>query len=151
MSIGALPSGWVQKNSNSRLGYFYFYNIETGVSQWERPSAPPTSVRASHLLVKHRDSRNPSSWREREIRRTKEEAIAILKGFEQQLANGASFDELARQYSDCSSAKKGGDLGVFDRGKMQRPFEDAAFALKVGQMSGVVESDSGVHLILRTA
>lgn len=53
--------------------------------------------------------------------------------------------------SDCSSAKRGGDLGLFGRGAMQKPFEDAAFALKVGGLSQPVDTDSGVHIILRTA
>jgi NIMA-interacting peptidyl-prolyl cis-trans isomerase 1 len=57
---------------------------------------------------------------------------------------------LARASSDCSSAKNGGDLGFFPRGAMQRPFEDATFALEVGQMSGIVETASGLHLIIRT-
>ena len=60
------------------------------------------------------------------------------------------FRSLAKEFSDCSSAKKGGDLGEFGTGEMQRPFEEATFALKVGEMSDVVETDSGVHLILRT-
>jgi NIMA-interacting peptidyl-prolyl cis-trans isomerase 1 len=72
--------------------------------------------------------------------------------YREQIVSGkASFAELAQQYSDCSSAKKGGDLGPFGRGAMQRPFEQAAFALKVGELSEPVVSDSGVHIILRTA
>ena len=58
---------------------------------------------------------------------------------------------LAERESHCSSAKNGGDLGPFGRGKMQKVFEEASFALKVGELSGLVESDSGVHIILRTA
>lgn len=53
--------------------------------------------------------------------------------------------------SDCSSAHKGGDLGFFGRGQMQRPFEEATFALPVGGLSGIVQTDSGAHIILRTA
>lgn len=63
----------------------------------------------------------------------------------------ASFAELAQNYSDCSSARRGGDLGPFSRGAMQRPFEEAAFALKVGELSEAVDTDSGVHIIMRTA
>jgi peptidyl-prolyl cis-trans isomerase NIMA-interacting 1 len=61
------------------------------------------------------------------------------------------LQELAKTESDCSSAKHGGDLGFFGRGQMQRAFEEAAFALNVGQMSGIIDTDSGLHLILRTA
>ena len=66
------------------------------------------------------------------------------------MSGEATFEELASKYSDCSSAKKGGDLGPFGRGQMQKPFEDASFALKVGDMSETVVTDSGVHIILRT-
>lgn len=51
--------------------------------------------------------------------------------------------------SDCSSARKRGDLGVFGHGDMQQAFEEAAFALEPGQISGVVDTASGLHLIQR--
>lgn len=76
----------------------------------------------------------------------------MLVDFQQRIEEGrVSFTELASKESDCSSAKRGGDLGYFHRGQMQKPFEDAAFALKVGELSQPVWTDSGVHLILRTA
>ena len=59
------------------------------------------------------------------------------------------FMAIARTESDCSSAQKGGDLGFFERGQMQKSFEDASFALKPGELSDVVDSDSGIHVILR--
>lgn len=54
-------------------------------------------------------------------------------------------------FSDCSSARSGGDLGFFGKGQMQKPFEDNTYALQVGQLSDIVSTDSGKHLILRTA
>lgn len=61
------------------------------------------------------------------------------------------FAALASKESDCSSAARGGDLGPFGRGQMQKPFEDATYALRVGEISQVVSTDSGLHIILRTA
>ena len=67
------------------------------------------------------------------------------------MSGEVGFAELASKESDCGSAKRGGDLGLFGRGQMQKPFEDATFALEVGQLSEPVQSDSGTHLIMRTA
>ena len=73
-------------------------------------------------------------------------------GYRDQIVSGqATFEELASQFSDCSSAKRGGDLGPFGRGQMQKPFEDATYSMKVGELSEPVDTDSGVHIILRTA
>ena len=78
--------------------------------------------------------------------------IFYFVGYKNQIVKGEKqFNELAAQFSDCSSAKRGGDLGLFGRGQMQKPFEDATFALKIGQLSDIVDTDSGVHIILRTA
>ena len=57
----------------------------------------------------------------------------------------------AAERSDCSSCKNNGDLGNFGRGMMQKPFEDASFGLNVGEMSSIVSTDSGFHLIYRIA
>lgn len=85
------------------------------------------------------------------ITRTKDEAVELIQKYIEQIKSGdEAFESLASQFSDCSSAKNGGDLGLFGRGQMQKPFEDASFALKVGDMSGPVFTDSGVHIILRT-
>lgn len=109
-------------------------------------------VRVQHLLVKHAGSRNPSSWKSPTITRTKAEALRILASHREAIVSGrVDFAALARTESDCSSAQKGGDLGYFTRGRMHKPFEDAAFDLSVGELSGFVETDSGVHVIRRTA
>lgn len=71
-------------------------------------------IRASHLLIKHRDSRRPSSWREAEITRSKEEAYEILRAHEKRIQSGeASLGDIAVSESDCSSARKKGDLYVY--------------------------------------
>lgn len=76
-----LPDGWVMRTSKS-TGKAYYYNVETNESQWDKPGcgAQEGKVRASHLLVKHNESRRPSSWRQDKITRSKDEALGILKG-----------------------------------------------------------------------
>lgn len=59
------------------------------------------------------------------------------------------FTTIAQTESDCSSARNGGNLGDFSRGQMQKSFEDASFNLQVNQLSELVDSDSGIHIILR--
>ena len=59
------------------------------------------------------------------------------------------FKKIAREFSDCRSANRCGDLGAFKRGAMQKHFEDASFVLKIGEFSDIVDTDSGLHLIYR--
>ncbi|XP_028172765.1 putative peptidyl-prolyl cis-trans isomerase dodo [Ostrinia nubilalis] len=159
-----LPEGWEARKSRS-TGLTYFLNKHTKKSQWDKPDGPaplvddpedddsaPKEVRCSHILVKHVGSRRPSSWREQEITRSIYQAMDLIRDYRQKIVNKeATFEELAREFSDCSSAKRDGDLGFFKRGQMQKPFEDEAFSLKVGQLSHPTETQSGVHIILRTA
>ncbi len=121
----------------------------------------PSLVRASHILLKHRDSRKPVSHRG-PITRTREEAregvlkqLHLLDEVKAKSSDGSDelrsrFAEIASGMSDCTSSKRGGDLGPFDFKTMQPKFSEAAFALKVGEISDLVETDSGVHIILRT-
>lgn len=75
------------------LGMHYYLNVHTKESQWDLPTSPaepassqgPSQVQASHLLVKHNKSRRPSSWREENITRSKEESYKILDGFKRQV------------------------------------------------------------------
>ncbi|KAH8119735.1 rotamase-domain-containing protein [Phellopilus nigrolimitatus] len=159
---------WEVRMSRSRRQP-YFFNTQTQESSWTTPDGlsideiktlqgadllmgeKPAQVRASHLLVKHRGSRRPSSWREEKITRSKEEAIELLHQYAVQIdGNADKFADLASKYSDCSSHGNDGDLGWFQQGMMQKPFEDATYGLKIGQISDVISTDSGVHLILRT-
>lgn len=87
-----------------------------------------SQITASHILVEK-----------------EHEAEDLLK----KLAAGESFEALARQYSQCPSGKQGGMLGTFGKGQMVKPFEDAAFALKSGEISKPVRTQFGYHLIKR--
>lgn len=124
----------------------------------------PVEVHALHILVKHQDSRRPASWRQDPIVIPKSVAFEKIKSIRKSIVQAVTdsdytvesevilrerFENLAKEESDCTSAKRGGDLGVFPRGKMQPSFEKAAFGLKVNEMSGPIESDSGIHIILR--
>jgi len=180
MAEAGLPPGWEVRHSNSK-NLPYYFNEADKLSRWEPPQGtdteklksymathhsapiirpdPPSNgvihdgkIRASHLLVKHRDSRRPSSWREAEITRSKDDAMAILLAHEARIRSGqTSLGDLAISESDCSSARKMGDLGYFGKGDMQKEFEEAAFALKPGEVSHVVATASGLHLIERLA
>lgn len=109
-------------------------------AQNEKRFTVPEERRASHILVKADKSAPPS---EREKAKAKaEKLLADVK------KNPASFADVARKNSDDpGSAERGGDLDFFGRGAMVKPFEEAAFALKQGEISGVVESDFGYHVI----
>ncbi|KAG0211577.1 peptidyl-prolyl cis-trans isomerase ssp-1 [Mortierella sp. GBAus27b] len=168
-----LPDNWELRWSRTR-NLPYFYNRKSSESCWQAPEgidpsvmiafqndyqqqqqqqqdSAKKSVRVSHLLVKHAGSRRPSSWRQETITRTKDEALQRLLEFQAKIKAGeADLGTLAEAESDCSSARKRGDLGFFEKGHMQPPFEKASFALQVDELSEPVWTDSGVHLILRT-
>jgi parvulin-like peptidyl-prolyl isomerase len=114
-----------------------------------------SEVRCAHLLIKHSGSRNPVSRRTNQsVTLAPAEAMAELMEYEIKIKHEGiheAFPKYAHERSDCSSFSRNGDLGSFGRGAMQQPFEDASFALAVGEMSGIVSTDSGYHLIYRIA
>ena len=112
----------------------------------------PSHVRAAHLLIKHTGSRNPVSRRTGQpVTLSPADAQQELQSYEAKLqsADANAFGQAAHQRSDCSSFSRNGDLGEFGRGDMQQAFETAAFALQPGEMSSIVSTDSGYHLIYR--
>ena len=100
----------------------------------------PEERRAAHILIAVK-----ASAPQAEQDKAKAKAEQVLQQVRQ---DPAKFSELARKYSqDPGSASKGGDLGYFGRGMMVKPFDAAAFSLKVGDISGLVKSDFGFHII----
>ena len=107
MSETGLPAGWEVLLSRSK-DLPYYYNAETQTSSWEPPTGSnidllknyvvshfgqakgSEKVRASHLLVKHRDSRRPASWKDPEITRSKDEAKSLILSHEARIRSGAT-------------------------------------------------------------
>jgi peptidyl-prolyl cis-trans isomerase C len=101
----------------------------------------PEQIQASHILL----SLEPEA--SDEVKKEKQSELqAVLK----KIKKGDDFAELARKYSDCPSKDKGGDLGSFPRGAMVKAFEDVAFNLKKDEVSDVVETQFGFHIIKLT-
>lgn len=72
-----------------------------------------------------------------------------IKDLQKKLSEGVSFEQLAKDFSKCPSGRDGGNLGEFGKGMMVKPFEVAAFALQVGEVSQAVKTQFGYHLIKR--
>ena len=133
-AVKALEMGEVSKPVETPFGYHIIKRQKV------------EEIHARHILIMHEGSRRkPSS-----VTRTEDEARKLIGEIAEKLKGGADFADLARQYSECPSGKrKGGDLGTFGKGKMAPPFEKAAFALEENQISDIVETDFGFHLIQR--
>ena len=95
-------------------------------------------VRASHILVSVDPKKDPPQ---------NAESRKKIEDIQQKLKKGEDFSALAKEYSQCPSGSEGGDLGYFQRGKMVEPFEQAAFALGPGEVSDIVQTKFGYHLI----
>ncbi len=107
---------------------------------------PIVRIGVSHVLVPYKGAERAAD----DVAHTKDEAKALAQRIlELAKQPDADFGALARKYSSCTSAAKGGDLGVFERGKMVPEFDDAAFALKVGDIA-FAETPFGFHVIKRT-
>jgi hypothetical protein len=101
--------------------------------------APGLRIRARHVLVEYPQGATDGQ---------RDSVRALADDIRERAVAGEDFAGLARQYSaDPGSAQQGGDLGWFERGRMVRPFEDAAFALSPGEVSEVVETPFGLHVI----
>ena len=98
----------------------------------------PEQIKASHILIKVDAKADEAK---------KTEARKKIEEVQQKLKDGGDFADLAKEYSEGPSSAKGGDLGYFKRGQMVKPFEEAALALKPNEVSDVVETRFGYHLI----
>ena len=100
------------------------------------------TVTASHILIKTQDDNGKelSDEEKSKAKKTAEEVLAKIKA-------GEDFAKLAKEYSQDSSASNGGELGTFGRGQMVQEFEDASFSMKAGEVSDIVKTQYGYHII----
>ncbi|HET9528937.1 MAG TPA: peptidylprolyl isomerase [Blastocatellia bacterium] len=135
-----------------------FYEAEKFNPEYAAIFKAPEMVQASHILIASRRSMIASEIRSRrnaapneidslvseEVERRRQRALAILG----RARKGADFFRLAREHSDDPATReRGGDLGLFTRDAHTKPFDDAAFALRPGQISDIIETEYGFHII----
>lgn len=136
----ALPVGGISDPVDQPDGFVV-------IERMSDPVAGPEKVAAKHILIGYKDS--PKSVgnvtrSETEARALAEQVLQLVK------APDADWDAIAKQYTDEAPGKAtGGDLGSFARGQMVPTFEKAAFALKVGEISEIIKSPFGFHIIRR--
>ncbi|KAI3406354.2 ESS1 [Candida oxycetoniae] len=169
-----LPPNWTIRVSKTHSKEYYL-NQATQESSWDPPFGTDKEVltsyiqkfknnnykpvpnengkvRVSHILIKNAQSRKPKSWKSPDgISITRDEAVAIAQKHLARILSGeAKFGDIATTESDCSSHSRGGDLGFFGKREMQPAFESTAYSLHVGEVSNVIETDSGIHILQRT-
>jgi len=133
LDIGSLMAGVVLPEQD--LKTYYEQNLQRLAGQEQR--------RASHILINA--AKDAPAAERQKARAQAQELLAQLR------KNPKAFADLARKNSqDTGSASRGGDLDFFARGAMVKPFEDAVYAMKEGEISDLVESDFGYHIILLT-
>jgi peptidyl-prolyl cis-trans isomerase SurA len=136
----ALAPGSIGNPVDGPQGYFV-------IERRNDPPGGPTRVSAKHILIGFKGAQHPLPG----VTRTEAEARSLAEQVARQAhEEGADWNALAAKYTDEPGSKEtGGDLGKFGRGQMVPAFENAAFALPVGQISGVVQSPFGFHVIYR--
>lgn len=134
-----MESQWAGKISVTEEDAQNYYSENT--NQFKTPE----QIRASHILIKP-DTSDPNTDPNQAKIQAREKAEKLLE----QIKDGVDFATMAKENSNGPSAAAGGDLNFFNRGQMVPAFEEAAFALKVGQVSGIVETQFGYHIIKLT-
>ncbi|MCF8025947.1 MAG: peptidylprolyl isomerase [Desulfobacteraceae bacterium] len=113
-------------------------DIESYYKENKKEFEVPEKVRARHILIKSDPDADDAK---------KAEAKEKIKELQEKLEDGEDFSELAKKHSEGPSAESGGDLGYFSQGQMVKDFEEVVFDMKTGEVSDIVKTDFGYHLI----
>jgi len=128
----------LEQKIGSQIDDFSAEDVLKYYNEHEEEFMQDEQIRVHHILLKVSETSNPEK-----VKSVESKARRILE----RIKKGENFESLARQYSEDPSALKGGDLGFFSRGDMIKNFEDAAFALKIGEVSDLVRTPLGFHII----
>jgi peptidyl-prolyl cis-trans isomerase NIMA-interacting 1 len=117
-----------------------------GAKRAERPNAP-AKVNVRHLLIKYAGAKRADA----SVKRTREQACLRAVEARDKVRGGSDFELVVKEYSEeAGAATRGGSIGSIERSDVAPPFADAAFELDANQLSDVVETEFGFHVILRT-
>lgn len=121
--------------------------VASAATKREKRANEPETITAKHVLVRWSGAKNADA----SVKRTREEACLRAAEARDKVRGGAEWDDVVKEYSEEAGAStRGGTLGSITRKDVLAPFGDAAFELDVNQMSDVVETDRGFHIILRS-
>ena len=140
-------AGWYYVISNEVYEKIRLDRTDFVKAKEKEESDKPEEVQASHILISYQGADRADA----DISRSKEEAKAEAERIRKLIVDdGKDFAEMAKEHSDGPSSTKGGDLGKFKFEVMAKPFSEAAFALGIDEVSEVVETGFGFHVIKRT-
>ena len=140
-------AGWYYVISNEVYEKIRLDRSEFVKAKEKEETEKPEEVQASHILISYKGADRADA----DISRSKDEAKTEAERIRKLIVDdGNDFAEMAKEHSDGPSSTKGGDLGKFKFEVMAKPFSEAAFALEIDEVSGVVETGFGFHVIKRT-
>ena len=140
-------AGWYYVISNEVYEKIRLDRSEFVKAKEKEEAEKPEEVQASHILISYKGADRADA----DISRSKDEAKTEAERIRKLIVDdGNDFAEMAKEHSDGPSSTKGGDLGKFKFEVMAKPFSEAAFALEIDEVSGVVETGFGFHVIKRT-
>jgi peptidyl-prolyl cis-trans isomerase NIMA-interacting 1 len=137
-SAAALEPGGISDPVETPMGYFV-------IERRTDPPTGPTRVSARHILISYQGAEHAIPG----VKRSEAEARTLADQIDRDAKAGKDWGELAKNTDEPGSKETGGDLGAFTRGQMVPAFERTAFALQIGQVSDVVQTPFGFHIIQR--